>query len=98
MIEPAVIPGAPALPEGYFYRVTSLAYLGGLVVQVRQRRRWFGSREISESYMPQAIRPADMDGWVLLAAQYAYAKMVERDIYAAAAWAIDQRAGDYRGA
>jgi hypothetical protein len=95
--EPAVIPGAPELPEGYFYRVTSQAYLGGLVVQVRQRRRWFGSRHVSESYMPQAIPPG-MDEWILLAAQYAYAKMVERDIYAQAAWAIDQRAGDYRGA
>jgi len=36
--------GAPALPAGHFYRIGSLAMVDGIHVQIRRKRRRWGSR------------------------------------------------------
>ncbi|MFD6361850.1 hypothetical protein ACFWFX_18660 [Streptomyces roseolus] len=42
-----VAAGAPELPEGYFYRVRPTHLTAGFFVDVRRRRRFFGSSEMS---------------------------------------------------
>jgi hypothetical protein len=45
-----VAAGAPVLPEGWFYRLTTSGPICGWpTVEIRQPGRWFGSRVVSYS-------------------------------------------------
>jgi hypothetical protein len=44
-----LLAGAPKLPEGMFYRVTPTG-TGSLKVQIRERRKRFGSRAVDDAY------------------------------------------------
>lgn len=94
-----VIPGAPPLADGYFYRVMPpRSLVPGVRVRVRQRRRWLGgSRFVSEAYLPNGWPKHRLADVILLAAQYAYAKAASLDHEVEALRALDQRVGDYRG-
>lgn len=50
-----VAAGAPELPEGYFYRVRPSTITDGILVDIRRRRRFFGSEELEGSIVSPAM-------------------------------------------
>lgn len=58
-----VAAGAPELPEGWFYRVSSDGFVG-LKVEVRERRKRFGSRAVDYAY----VRSDEPDGLTAIVA------------------------------
>ncbi|MEU1200142.1 hypothetical protein ABZ446_28505 [Streptomyces sp. NPDC005813] len=63
-----VAAGAPELPAGWFYRVTSDGFIG-LKVEVRERRKRFGSRVIDYAY----VRSDEPDGLTAIVASCRHA-------------------------
>jgi hypothetical protein len=68
--------GAPELPDGWFYRVVSDGFVG-LKVEVRERRKRFGSRVVDYSY----VRSDEPDGLTAIVAscRHAVKKIDEAD-------------------
>jgi hypothetical protein len=48
-MEQLLLAGAPELPGGMFYRITPTG-MGSLKVQIRERRKRFGSRAVDDAY------------------------------------------------
>jgi hypothetical protein len=71
-----VAAGAPELPEGWFYRVGSDGF-GGLEVEVRERRKRFGSRQHSRAL----VREDEPDGLTAVVAACRHAvRLMEVEI------------------
>lgn len=84
-----VAAGAPELPAGYFYRVRSNGFC--LEVQVRERRKRFGSRQHSYAL----VRSDEPDGLTAIAGacQHAVRRMEQEDAY----WRSRRYAGQFIG-
>jgi hypothetical protein len=60
--------GAPELPDGWFYRVVPDGFVG-LKVEVRERRKRFGSRVVDYAY----VRSDEPDGLTAIVASCCHA-------------------------
>lgn len=87
------IRGAPKLPPEFFYRV-KLGFANGVTVQVRRAYR-VGSDLVAESF-GYCDHEAETEERLLLLAQMAYGKAVERDLWRRAVAALDPYVGDHR--
>ncbi|KUF18847.1 hypothetical protein [Streptomyces silvensis] len=85
-----VVAGAPELPEGWFYRVVSDGFFG-LKVEVRERRKRFGSRVINYAY----VRTDEPDGLTAVVASCRHA--VKRIDEADREWRNRRDAAKYLG-
>lgn len=69
--------GAPELPDGWFYRVTTSGpIIGWPVVEIRQPGRWFGSRSVSYAIVRTGEHPTGDDA-VLAACTRAWERLQE---------------------
>jgi hypothetical protein len=74
-----VAAGAPELPEGWFYRITTAGF-GWPEVEIRQPGRWFGSRKISYAL----VRPEEHENGhaaVVAACVTAWVRLTEDEEY-----------------
>ncbi|MEU1254808.1 hypothetical protein ABZ445_16160 [Streptomyces chartreusis] len=75
-----VAAGAPELPEGWFYRITTTGF-GYPTVQIRQPGRWFGSREVSYAIV-RSEEHENGDVAVIAACVKAWERLKEDEDYA----------------
>jgi hypothetical protein len=65
--------GAPELPDGWFYRVADTRLIG-LVVEIREQRKHFGSRELEHAYVHERNHD-DAESAIVDACNRAYARL-----------------------
>ncbi|MFF3140407.1 hypothetical protein ACFVRU_01410 [Streptomyces sp. NPDC057927] len=76
-----VYAGAPELPDGWFYRVTTSGPVCGWpVVEIRQPGRWFGSRCVSYAIVRAEEHP-NGDVAVIAACVKAWTRLKEDEDY-----------------
>lgn len=83
----------PQLPEGYFWRVKSDA-TGFMMVGIRRKRKWFGSRE---EELSMVLETPPVPSAILAAAYRALRKFNERAQKEAFLSEFRTYEGDYKG-